>query len=120
MRRLLWIYCPGHAGVEGNNRADRLTGKATIISGLRHGRSEVLRNLGHYLQAQHQGHHTIDLLEERGVEKGSGRRSTLKGRDGTIVNQTNTGAVSNATKTSERRGGAHTGFLERLEYVEFG
>jgi len=30
----LWVYCPGHAGVKGNDRADRLAGKATLTSGL--------------------------------------------------------------------------------------
>ena len=61
----MWVYCPGHAGVKGNDRADRLAGKATITGGLRLGRPEVLR---HYLRAQSQGHHTIDRLEERGAE----------------------------------------------------
>ena len=26
LRRLLWMFCAGHAGVKGNNRADRLGG----------------------------------------------------------------------------------------------
>ena len=34
VRKLLWVYCPGHAGVEGNDQADRLVGKATITYGL--------------------------------------------------------------------------------------
>ena len=34
LRNLLWVYCPGHAGVKGNYRADRLAGKATLTSGL--------------------------------------------------------------------------------------
>ena len=38
LRKLLWVCCPGHAGVEENDRADRLAGKATITSGLRLGR----------------------------------------------------------------------------------
>ena len=33
------------------------------------GRSEVLRSLRHYLRARSQGHHTIERLEERGVER---------------------------------------------------
>ena len=37
IRNLLWVYCPGHAGVKGNNRADKLAGKATLKSGLLHG-----------------------------------------------------------------------------------
>ena len=33
MKKILWVYCPGHAGVKGNDRADRLVGKATITGG---------------------------------------------------------------------------------------
>ena len=96
--KLLWVCCPGHAGVKGNDRADRLAGKATFTSDLLLGRSEVLRSLRHYQRAQIQRQHTIDRLEERGVERGiSARRSSLKGRERAIVNQTNTGTVSTAT-----------------------
>ena len=63
------LYCPGHAKVKGNDRADRLVGKATFRSGLLLGRSEVLRSLKHYLWAQSQGHHSTDCLEERGKEE---------------------------------------------------
>ena len=96
-RKLMSMYCPGHAGVKGNDPADRLAGKATLTGGLRLGRSEVLRSLRYYLRAQSQGHHTIDRVEERGVERGSARRSSLKGRDRAIVSQMNTGTVSKAT-----------------------
>ena len=93
--------------MKGNDRADRLAGKATLTSGLHLGRSEVLRSLRHYLWAQSQGHHTIDRLDERGVERRSGRRSSLKGRERAIVNQTNIGTVLKETlgETSQRRGG---------------
>ena len=47
LRKLQWVYCPGHVGVKGNDRADRLAGKATLTSGLFLGRSEVLRSLRH-------------------------------------------------------------------------
>ena len=97
LRKLLWVYCPGHAGVKGNDRAERLAGKATLTRGLLQGRSEVLRILRHYLRAQSQGHHTVDRLEERGVKRGSARRSSLKGRERAIVSQTNTGTVLKAT-----------------------
>ena len=69
LRKLLWEYCPGHAGVKGNDRADTLAGKAALTNGLPLGRSEVLRSLRHYLRAQGRGHHTVDRLEERGVER---------------------------------------------------
>ena len=51
-RRLLYVYCPRHAGVTGNNRAYRLAGKGTIKSGLRLDRSQVLRSLRQYLLAR--------------------------------------------------------------------
>ena len=68
------------------------------------GRSEVLRSLRHYLRAQSQGRHTTDRLEERGVERGSSRRSSLKGRERAIVNQTNTGTVSKITLGKRMKG----------------
>ena len=57
--------------------------EATITNGLSVGRSEVLRSLMLYLQAQSQGHHTVDRLAERGAERRSAGRSSLKGRRGT-------------------------------------
>ena len=53
--------------------------------------------LRHYGQAQSQGHHTIDCLEERGVERESTRRSSLKGQESVIIIQTNIGTVSKPT-----------------------
>jgi len=64
LQKLLRVNCPGHAGVKGNDRGDKLAVKAL-------GRSEVLRSLRHYLRAQSQGRHTIDRLEERGMERGA-------------------------------------------------
>ena len=30
LQKILWVYCPGHAGVQGNERADRLAGIAKM------------------------------------------------------------------------------------------
>ena len=95
--KLSWVCCLGHAGVKGSDRADKPAGKATLTSDLLLVRSEVLRSLRHHLRATNQGHHTTDRLEERGVERGSARRSSLKGRERAVFNQTNTGTVSKAT-----------------------
>ena len=112
------VCCSGHAGVKGNDRADRLAGQAILTSGLLLGRSEVLRSLIHYLRAQSQGHHTIDRLEERGVERGSARRSSLKGRERAIVSQTNIGTLWKATLGKLlRRDGAHVGFSECINTI---
>ena len=85
------------------DQADRLAVQATITSGLRLGRSKVLRSLRHYPVRARASCHAIDRLEERGVERGSARRSSfdrtreghrqsddlpLTGRERAIVNQT--------------------------------
>ena len=77
------------------------------------GRSEVLRSLRHNLRAQSQGYHTIDSLEKRGIVRGSAQRSSLRGRERTIVNQTNVGTVSKATCTP----GKHMAFPEHIDTV---
>ena len=58
------------------------------------------------MRGQSQRQNNTPRLEERGVERGSARRSSLKGRARAIVNQTNIGTVSKATleKTSARIG----------------
>ena len=87
LRKLLWVYCPGHAGVKGNDRADRLSGKANLIRGLLLGRSEVSRSSRHYLWAQSQGHHTIDHLVQGGERRWKRKRWMIFLKRGAIVNQ---------------------------------
>ena len=107
LQRLLWIYCPGHAGVSRNERADRLASAADITSGLQLGRAEVLRDLRNFLNMDRPGHHSIDRLKERDhKEKGSGRQSTLQGRERSVFNQANIGTVSRATLGRLLRDGA--------------
>ena len=72
---------PWTCRTEGKWPSSTLAGKTTLTNGLLLGRSEVLRSLRHYLRTQSQGHHTIDHLVERGVERRSVRRSSLKGRE---------------------------------------
>ena len=108
IQKLLWIYCPGHAGVKGNDRADQLAGKATITTGLRLGKSEVLRAAKHHLQQledSREHHHSVDRLVDRGIRRGSGRGSTLRGAERAVVNQTNIGTVSNTTLGKLLKGG---------------
>ena len=89
LRILLWIYCPGHAGVSKNERADRLASTANITSGMQLGRAEVLRCLRNFLNMDRPEHHSIDHLKEREVEKGSGQLSTLCGPERSVFNQSN-------------------------------
>ena len=50
-------------------QTDRWAEQPSQVSGLHLERPEVLRSLRHYLQAQSQGHHTIDYIEDRDVER---------------------------------------------------
>ena len=69
--------------------------------------------------AQSQGHHTIDRLEERSVERGSERRSSLKRmREGHCQSEEHWSRLKgNVGKTSERQGGAHMSFSERIDTI---
>ena len=106
LQRFLHIYCPGHTGVSGNEREDRLASTADITSGLQLGRVEVLRGLRNFLHMDRPEHHSIDCLKERGVEKGSGQHSTLRGRERPVFNQANIGTVLRATLGRLLRDGA--------------
>ena len=88
LQRLLWIYCPGHTRVSGNEWADRLASAADFTSGLQLGRAEVLRGLRNFLNTDRPEHQSTDRLKERGVEKGSGRHSSLQGQEQSVFNQT--------------------------------
>ena len=57
LQRLLWIYCPGYAGVRVNERADRLASTAGITSGLQLSRAEALRGLRNFLNLERPDHH---------------------------------------------------------------
>ena len=97
IQRLLWISCPGHAGVSGNEGADRLASTADITSGLQLGRAEVFTGLINFLNMDRPDHHSVDRPKERGVEKGSGRHSTLQGQERSVFNQADNGSVSRAS-----------------------
>ena len=84
------------------------------------GRSEMLRSLRHYMRAQSQGHHTIDRLKERGVERGSARRSSVleRTREGHRQSDEHWNRFKgDAGETSERRGGANMGFCESIDTI---
>ena len=74
--------------------AERLASTAEITTGLQLGRAEVLRVLRHFLNKDRPVKYIIDLLTERGVEKG---RYTLRDRERSASNQTNFDIVSNQT-----------------------
>ena len=73
-----------------------------------------------YLRAQSQEHHTIDRLEERGIESGSAQRSSLRGQERSIYRQSDQHwkcFKGNIGETHERRVGLHMGFPERIDTI---
>ena len=62
---------PRHAGVGGNELADRVASTADITSGLQLGRAEMLGGLRNFLNMDRLEHHSIDHLKEKGAEKAS-------------------------------------------------
>ena len=81
---IAWINCPPEkletlpAGTKPRTSQHRSPG------GERRGQRKRLR---HYPRSQSQGHHSIDHQDERGLDRGNARRSSLKGRERAIVNQ---------------------------------
>lgn len=90
-RKLLWIYCPEFG--EMTEQTD-LRAKQQL---------QVLRSLRHYLWTHSRGHHTINRLEESGVERGKRWTMFLKG--------------TRKSHRSERRGEAHVGFQGRVNTI---
>ena len=86
--------------------ADRLASSADLTSGLQLGRVEVLRGLRNFLNMDRPEYHSTDRLKERGAEKGSGRHSTLQGRERSVFNQANIDTVLGATLGRLLRGRA--------------
>ena len=79
IRRLQWIFCPGHAGVRGNERADELAGTAVIGGELKLDGPTVLRIVrDHLANRRVEESYTKDLLIEKGVKSGEGRKSSMR------------------------------------------
>ena len=119
LQRLLWIYCPGHVGVSGNDRADRLASTADITFGLQFGRVEVLRGFRNFLNMDIPEHHNINCLEGKG--SGERERPTFcPPRSGTTCVQPDKHwhcFEDNLGVIAERRGEARMGLSERYDAI---
>ena len=98
LTRLTWVFTPGHAGVSGNERADRLAGSAQLMHDLQLSEADVLENIRikRPLTAEEDSA-TVQRLCELGVKRGSGCKSTLRGLNRHRVNQITTGTISTVT-----------------------
>jgi hypothetical protein len=82
--QITWIYCPGHAGVMGNEQANRLAGRAPIEGVLKWDKSVLVMavrdvsNREEMLARENDPH--IIRLREWGVKQGEVRISMLSRR----------------------------------------
>ena len=108
LQKQLWVYCSGHVGVTGNEQAEMLCWLSTadITTGPQLGRAEVPRGPRNMLSKDRPENHRTDRLKEREVEKRTGRRSILRGRERYVFNQTKFGTVSRATSGGMLKDGA--------------
>ena len=101
LKKLTWLFCPGHADVRGNERADWLAGSAQpgdarLLLDTRTVLGLVRKELQRHTSDQSDSH-TLGRLHERGVPRGAGRQSTSFGTARRVSNQQLTGTVSEAT-----------------------
>ena len=108
LKKLTWLFCPGHSGVRGNERADRLAGSAQpgedrlILDP-----PAVIKSVKLHLQQQEStpNSYTLDMLQEKGVQRGAGCQKDLSGLARRVHNQMlfNTISLPTLRWTMERR-----------------
>ena len=81
LKKLTWLFCPGHSGVKGNERADRLAGLAQPDdTALTLDPPTVLRAVCAHVQEQEtQDSHTVDVLCGKNIQRGHGCKEDLSG-----------------------------------------
>ena len=90
LKMITWLFRPGHAGVRGNERADRLAGSAILSDGGLTLDPPTVRSLvtEHLQQVDIvPDSNTVEVLKAKGVQRGAGRTVMLTGAARRISNQ---------------------------------
>ena len=112
LRKITWIYCPGHCGVRGNERADQLAGSSVIDGTFRRDKAEISKQLSDLLREEEDASQEdsvyIQRMKEMGVQRGDGKRLQMYGRERRIWSQRASGTISMATlRVILERGAEH-------------
>ena len=82
------MFTPGHAGVEGNERADRLA-DAALDNNITLDGPTVLQIVAEKLKEKRpqSSSHTLSILKEKGIQAGAGVTSDMRGVSHRYQNQ---------------------------------
>jgi ribonuclease HI len=98
LKTINWIYCPGHAGVRGNEIADRLALRAPVAGKLALDKEDIAHAVLNKLQecesVKFINSEIHQRLIDQHLEKGCGRKSKLCGQHRAIRNQSSIGTIS--------------------------
>lgn len=97
LKKLTWMYTPGHAGVKGNERADQLANEAHMQSGRCMDRADILSAVRTHLSETSEYRYSLNRLLELGVKPGQARQCRLRGRERRYHNQLLMGTISRGT-----------------------
>ena len=107
IEKVSWIFCPGHASVKGNERADQLAGEALVQGSMTLDPPTVLNLVKEMIASKNKDQsHTLQMLIEKDVQAGEGRKVELRGQARRITNQLMMSTISRNTLkwTLQRRG----------------
>ena len=81
LQTITWLFCPGHSGVQGNERADELAGSAVIGDQMTFDPPLVLATVKEdlYSKRPESTSNTLQLLKEKNTKAGKGRHCELRG-----------------------------------------
>ena len=102
-RQVIWLYCPGHAGISLNERADQLAGHAPAADHITLDVKDIISVIRHQQQVRAEA---VDLnsemqrMEERRLARGWAAESQARGWRAQLMCQLATGTV---TASSLRR-----------------
>ena len=96
LKKMTWLYTPGHAGVQGNERADFLANNAPTQTGRSMERADIINAVRSQLCDMGTSQ-TMERVRELGVKCGHARQCRLRGRERRYSNQLLMGTVSKWT-----------------------
>ena len=110
--KISFIFVPGHAGVQGNERADELAGTATVEGGPAMDQADILNALRDARLSQEPSDDcestTMVRLREQQVKRGVAKQEHYAGSQRRLINQHRTGVVSRYTlRDLLRKGSEH-------------